>query len=202
MDRCESIAQLIERRRSVRRFRDESVEEEVILELLDLALWAPSPHNSQPWRFTLLQRAARDRLAKSMGEALSAALSQTHVPAVEIRRQVGRSYDRIAGAPNCLVCSLVSEGLVISGDKTQDALEFQMAVQSVGAVLQTLFLAAHARGIATCWMAAPMYCQPVVRETLDLPSHFEPQSLVLLGYAASAPRRRGRRPLADVLSVR
>jgi nitroreductase len=77
-----------------------------------------------------------------------------------------------------------------------------MAVQSVGAALQTLFLLAHERGIGSCWMAAPMYCPEAVRDALSLPESFAPQALVLLGYACRPGKVRPRRPLGEVIDVR
>jgi nitroreductase len=77
-----------------------------------------------------------------------------------------------------------------------------MAVQSVGAVLQTLFLLAAAHGLGACWMAAPMYCPEAVREVLELPGHQVPQALVLLGYPAAPGKVRERRPFEEVVDLR
>lgn len=77
-----------------------------------------------------------------------------------------------------------------------------MAVQSVGAVLQTLFLLAFERGLGTCWMAAPMYCPDEVRSALSLPQNYEPQALVLMGYPAREGKMRARRPLGEVVDLR
>jgi nitroreductase len=77
-----------------------------------------------------------------------------------------------------------------------------MAVQSVGAVLQTLFLAACEVGIGSCWMAAPMYCPEVVREVLSLPSSYVPQALALLGYESAPGSLRPRRGFDEVVELR
>jgi nitroreductase len=77
-----------------------------------------------------------------------------------------------------------------------------MAVQSVGSALQTLFLLAHARGIGSCWMAAPMYCPEIVREVLSLPDTYVPQALALLGYAENPGTIRPRRPFEQVVDIR
>ena len=36
------------------------------------------------------------------------------------------------------------------------------AAQSIGAALQNLMLAAHATGLASCWMCAPLFCPATV----------------------------------------
>jgi nitroreductase len=97
---------------------------------------------------------------------------------------------------------LVTDGLVEYADDRMQTLEWQMAVQSVGAVLQSLFLLAHARGLGTCWMAAPMYCPDEVRAALGLPEEQHPQALVLIGYPAHPGKRRERRHAREVTDLR
>ena len=67
-----------------------------------------------------------------------------------------------------------------------------MAAHSLGAALQNVMLAAHANGLASCWMCAPVFCSDVVREALGLPSHLIPHAIVTIGYPARPPRARER----------
>jgi F420 biosynthesis protein FbiB-like protein len=197
------LRDLVLSRRSIRAFRDEPVSPDVIRDLLADALWAPSPHNAQPWRFTVLTgRDDKERLATAMADRLAAELRADGIEAGQIERQTARSQERITGAPVAVLCSLVGDGLVAYPDERRSALEWEMAVQSVGAVLQTLFLSASERGIGSCWMAAPMYCPDVVRRTLSLPETYVPQALALLGYPAGPGKIRPRRPLETVVEFR
>jgi F420 biosynthesis protein FbiB-like protein len=194
------LAQVVRARRSIRAFRPEPLDPDIVIELLDAAVWAPSPHNSQPWRFTILVDAEdKQRLAGAMASRLALELRAEGVDEAEVSRQTGRSIQRIVSAPAAVLCSLHPDGLVRFEDARRSALEWQMAVQSVGAVLQTLFLLAAERGIGSCWMAAPMYCPDVVRAALDLPGDWEPQALVLLGYSAAEGKVRPRRPLGELV---
>jgi F420 biosynthesis protein FbiB-like protein len=191
-------------RRSIRAFADEPVPRDLVESLLEEAIWAPSPHNSQPWRFTVLfDPSTKRELAETMAERLEAELRADGLAPEAIERQSTRSRSRISAAPVLILCSLVRDGLVSYADRRRDDLEWQMAVQSVGAVLQTLFLLAAERGIGSCWMAAPMYCPEPVRECLGLPGEFSPQALVLLGYPGRPGRARGeRRPISEVVDLR
>jgi nitroreductase len=74
-----------------------------------------------------------------------------------------------------------------------------MAAQSVGAALQNVMLAAHARGLATCWLCAPLFCPEVVVATLGLAPALYPQALLTLGYPAAPPPPRDRLPLGSLL---
>lgn len=198
-----AIQHLVRARRSIRFFRDEPLPRHLVVELLRDTLHAPSPHNVQPWRFTvLLQSREKERLAQAMAERLAGELRADGLPDEIIARQTGRSRQRISTAPAVVLCSLEGEGLVTYPDRRRNELEWQMAVQSVGAALQTLFLLAAGRGIGSCWMAAPMYCPDVVRATLQLPESFVPQALALLGFPANASKDRARRPFDEVVELR
>jgi|SRR5947209_12398347 len=198
-----ALAGLIRSRRSVRSFRPEPLNRELVADLIREAMWSPSPHNSQPWRFTVLfEPADREGLAGAMASRLAQELRADGLDEAEIGRQTARSFRRITSAPVVVLCSLHPDGLVRFADDRRDALEWQMAVQSVGTVLQTLFLLAADRGIGSCWMAAPMYCPDVVREALALPANWHPQALVLLGYQDGEGKVRPRRQLDEVLDLR
>ena len=72
-----------------------------------------------------------------------------------------------------------------------------MAQQSVGAAMQNMMLAAHAMGLSSYWISAPLFAPDACREALDLPEDHVAQALVVVGYPANgaAPRPR---PAADL----
>ena len=55
-----------------------------------------------------------------------------------------------------------------------------MFVQSLGAALQNLLLAAADYGLAGYFKGAPLFCPDAVRGALDLPGDWHPSFLVLL----------------------
>lgn len=55
-NRLDAAALLIASRRSIRRYREETIPPEVVDELLRCAVNAPSAHNRQPWSFAVLRR--------------------------------------------------------------------------------------------------------------------------------------------------
>lgn len=50
-----AILKLIRSRRSIRKFKTEEIPEEIIYEILEAGIWAPSGLNNQPWRFIILK---------------------------------------------------------------------------------------------------------------------------------------------------
>src|SRR3954454_19287138 len=62
------VADAIRTRRTHKAFGPEPVSPDVLRELFELARWAPNHHLTDPWRFRVLGRAARERL-KAAAEA-------------------------------------------------------------------------------------------------------------------------------------
>jgi nicotinate-nucleotide--dimethylbenzimidazole phosphoribosyltransferase len=55
---------VIRRRRSVRRFKPDVVDSEIVKRILEAGMWAPSAGNMQPWRFIVVQdRELKKRMA-------------------------------------------------------------------------------------------------------------------------------------------
>jgi F420 biosynthesis protein FbiB-like protein len=184
-------------RRSLRRYRAEPVPRAVILDLLNSAVWAPSAHNRQPWRFAVTDSAARKHaLASAMGDRLRRDLTADGAPPDVIEADAARSYERITGAPVVIALCLTMADMDAYPDARRAQHEWTMAVQSTAMAGQNLLLAAHAHGLGACWMCAPLFCPDVVRNTLELPDSWQPQGLVTLGYPAQE-RRRTRRPVEE-----
>jgi F420 biosynthesis protein FbiB-like protein len=190
---------LLRSRRSVRSFRPDPIEPALVGSLLEAARWAPSPHNRQPWRFVVLQKAAsRQRLAQAMGERLRVERLADGTDPQAVEADVSRSYARITGAPLAVLLCMTLEQMDRYPDGRRSQAERRMAVQAVAMAGQNLLLAAHAAGLGACWICAPLFAPDVVRQVLELPEDWDPQGLVVLGWPAESPPERERMPLEEV----
>ena len=181
----DEVGELIRSRRAIRRYQDRPVAHEMLGQILETAMWSPSAHNRQPWRFAVLTEPAdKERLAEAMGNRLQVDRLADGDDPDDVARDVARSYDRITGAPVVIVvCLSMSEMDSYSDARRSDA-ERMMAVQSVAMAAQNLWLLAHAAGLGMCWLCAPLFVPQLVRDTLDLPPDWEPQGLMTLGWPA------------------
>lgn len=178
------VAQVIAARRSVRRFDDQPVDPEIVRELVALACTAPAPHHSRPWRFiNIASRAARERLAEAMRQAWLEDLQTEGKSVHEVDRLLSRSSGQVEGAPVLLLACLAFAESREWPDAERRAGERDMFMQSLGASLQNILLAAHEAGLAGYLKGAPLFCGPAVRQALGLPADWQPAFLVLLGYA-------------------
>jgi coenzyme F420-0:L-glutamate ligase/coenzyme F420-1:gamma-L-glutamate ligase len=171
-------------RRSVRRFAPRDVPPALLRDLIAAACAAPAPHHSRPWRFVEVLPATRPRLIEAMAAAWEADAASDGRDTAEVAAALARSRKQLAGAPLLLLACLETEGARDWPDDRRRAAERDMYVQSLGAALQNLLLAAHARGLGGYLKGAPLFCQSAVADALALPDGWQPAFLVLLGYPA------------------
>jgi coenzyme F420-0:L-glutamate ligase/coenzyme F420-1:gamma-L-glutamate ligase len=183
-------------RRSVRQFSPRPLERALVEEVIAAACLAPAPHHSRPWRFVILSAEARVGLAEGMGERWRQDLERDGVAEARIRHLLSRSRARLTAAPILILAGFVGEAQRAWPDQRRQRAEELMFVQSMGAALENLMLAAHARGLGSYWLSAPLFCPEAVRLALDLPTDFQPQALIALGYPKEGLRLPPRPPLA------
>ena len=199
MDVRTSVFDNLLTRRSIRRYLPDAVPRDVIERVLTAAVWSPSAHNRQPWRFAVVEQPAqKETLASAMGARLRRDLEADHAPHDVIEKDVTRSYSRITNAPVLIALCLSMADMDTYPDEKRSRAEYIMAVQSVAMAGQNLLLAAHEAGLGACWMCAPLFCPDVVRDALKLPEDWQPQALLTMGYPAET-REKTRRELHDVV---
>jgi F420 biosynthesis protein FbiB-like protein len=192
------LQRLIAERRSTRRYAPRAVPAEVVERLLTAAIWAPSAHNRQPWRFVLVARPeTKERMAQAMSRQLRADRLADGDPPDAVEADAARSLARVSGAPVVVLACLTLADMDVYPDARRAQAEYLMTVQSVALAVQNLLLAAQAEGLGACWMCAPLFCPEAVSNALDLPADWQPQALVTLGYPGSAGKPPQRRPLAE-----
>jgi nitroreductase len=175
------IVEAIRTRRSVRKYKGDPIPEQIIRELLELAVWAPSGINTQTWAFVVLED--REYMKNLSGRAKTFLLERLKMmPQLEKYRGMlsDPDMDIFYGAP-VLVMIYSSRA---SGTYLNDC--------SMAAL--NLMLAAWDRGIGICWIgfARGAGNTPEVKKELGVPEEYELVAPVILGYPAepAAPVKR------------
>ena len=150
------ISAAIAARRSVRKFARLAVDGDTVERLVAVACTAPAPHHSRPWRFVHLASAsARERLSDAMADAWRADLERARESVHTIDRLLKRSRSQVTEAPALLLACLTLDQARPWRDKPRRLAERDMFVQSLGAALQNLLLAAADYGLAGYLKGAP-----------------------------------------------
>ena len=200
-----SVPAFVEARRSIRAFTPEPVARAVLDELVTAACLAPAPHHSRPWRFVVVDTPeGKADLAAGMGAQWRVDLDGDGVDPARIDELVEASRVKLTTAPALVLGCLTWDGLDRYPDETRRRAEWGMALLSLGAAVENLMLATAAGGLASCWVAAPIFCPDAARVALALPDDWSPAALVLVGHPAPeyTPRERPPVPLEELRVVR
>lgn len=176
------VPAFLEARRSIRSFTDEPVPREALDALVEAACIAPAPHHSRPWRFVIVDTpAGKAALASGMGARWRQDLIADGVDPARVDDLVDASHRKLTGAPALVLGCLTWDGLDRYPDAGRQRAEWGMALLSLGAAVENLMLAAADAGLASCWVAAPIFCPAEARDALDLPEEWLPHACVLVG---------------------
>ena len=165
------IDELIRTRRTHKAFGPDPVPRETLVELFELARWAPNHHLTDPWRFRVLGEQAK--------RALRAA-------AEEAKPGSGAKLDR---APTLVVASVKQ-----TGDSEQDHED----VLATAVASYIVLLGAHARGLAGYWRTVPVLESAAGRAAVALPEDELPIGLLHLGDPRQEQRVPERAPVEQI----
>ncbi len=195
-----NLLDMIKDRRSVKEYSSKEVSKEALFRILEAGRWAPSAHNAQPWRFIVIRDSAlKQKLAVDMASRWDEDMSKNGVQKEHRESLIKASVKRFGNAPVVLVACLTMEDMDEYPDDRRKKIEYVMAVQSVAAAIENMLLAAHGEGLSSCWFCAPLFCPDVVRKTLRIPKHVDPQALIILGYPTDKPNPPPRKPLEEIV---
>jgi len=173
------LVELLIWRRDVRRFRREALPEGLIERLLDGAALAPSVGLSQPWRFVLVEDAARRAAVRANFERANA-----EALAAYAGDEAGR-YARLklAGLDEAPVHLAVFadrstvQGRGLGRQTMPETIEYSAVI-----AIHTLWLLARAHGVGMGWVSILDPLELV--RTLDVPAAWSLVAYLCLGYPA------------------
>lgn len=159
-----SKLQFIFQRRSIRVYEQKPVPEELVRDLLDAAMAAPSAVCKDPWRFVVVRR--RDSLSR-----IAACLPYGKMVA--------------DAALGLVVCGDTTE----AHDR-----QLSYLLQDCSAAIENTLLAASALGLGTCWLGVHPREERIasIRQILDLPAEVIPVCVIAIGWPGEHKEARTR----------
>jgi len=174
------MLQIIQERRSIRKYQPRQVEDEKIRHILESARWAPSGNNTQPWKFILVtSEDMRTKIA-----------------------QVSHQQKWMLSAPVHIVCVADPSSRYNGGkgpaayENTPDN-ELKQAIRDTSIAAEHLVLEAENQGLGTCWVA--WFLQDDIRPVLQIPEDKYVVAVITVGYPAITPTPTPRQKLDDIV---
>ena len=194
------VIECIKTRMSIRQFKTEPVQKDILTEIIDTAKWSPSYRNSQPWESVIVTGAKKEALSKLLLEKMGKdvpfepdLIHPTSWPETENARMelTARKRSEETGAPfndeNALKEAIKRNFNFYDAPHAvylfQEASLSLWSLFDMGLFAQTLMLAAKAKGIGTVPQAFATNYAPDIKKFLSIP---ETKRLVLgisIGYA-------------------
>ncbi len=205
-ENCVELTEAVLGRRSIRKFADKPVPEKTILEVIRLATHAPSAGNQQMWHFTVvMNRGVKEKLAETITGAFKqiaagAGQEQAWMEGPIHAATFFKNAPVVIAVSTTRYMSKVDEALQMAGRTRQeiDELRCRPDLQSVGAAVQTLLLAAYEKGLGTCYMTGPMGARPQLEKILGVSPPASLACFVALGYPDMMP---GKKTVKDVSEI-
>ena len=179
------VLEAIRTRRSIRQYRDDSVDDETIELVLDAARWAPSWANSQCWRFIVVRDSdIKNELADTV---------------IAVSDRPNRATDAVRKAPVVIVaCAELGKSGYFARELREPVTDKgDWYMFDVALAMQNLTLAAHSLGLGTVHVGA--FDARQAASILDVPADFCVVEMTPLGYPEEESKVRPRKELSEIV---
>jgi nitroreductase len=131
----------------------------VLEAILEAAVWAPNHRLTQPWKFIILEGAARLPLAELRRALKARELAEKGADPATIDAEADESGGKLLRAPVLIIVATQQVG-----DEIQKEEDFS----ATAAAIQNMLLAATELGVGTFWTSGPIAVAPETNALLDL----------------------------------
>ena len=186
--------EVIERRRSIRRFQKKGVSKEMILQILEAARQAPSAKNAQPWRFLVLGPQSRNAALNAMDAGI-----RCRMDAVANRPLLADAIHTLRIMKSAPVLILVVNP---AGGTPADSVSGWARVaelldaMSVGAAVENLLLEAVALGLGALWIGNTFFAYDEIAAALEIQGQL--LGAVAVGWPDETPEPRPRKSMEEI----
>lgn len=202
------VTEAIQKRATIRRWKDAPVEKEKILKVLEAGRRAPSWGNVQPWRFVVVQDKAKiQELAKS-------GAGQPHIltaPVIIVCCGVMEAFSRklhrdslkqlidagVMDWPDELLDNVVLGSDLFAPYRRGEQAMMIKAGEQIMISVAYMTLEAVNQGLGSCWAGA--ISPEEAHEILNLPANLFVHDFLLIGYPDENPRPRPRKALEEIV---
>lgn len=177
-------------RRSIRCFLSDPVPRDFLEYIFNAAMEAPSPKNAQPWDFVVFEGGKRDALVAKISILVEEEMGKGRANA-----GIVETVRVLAQAP--LIVLVFNRATSRYEAEPYPVTARVIDVQSIGASIQNLLLAAHEKGLGTLWICDLLDVRPVL-EMME--SGKELVAAIAVGYPGETPARPPRRSIDEAVS--
>jgi nitroreductase len=196
------LAEAMRTQRAIRRLKPDPVDDALVLELIELALRAPTGSNAQNWEFVVVKDPeVKARLGRlNMGAwrlygGLGRRIARGDERMLKIIQAVQWQADHFMEIPVVVIACL--RGLRVPFPPIAASSYYGSIYPSV----QNLLLAARAAGLGAALITLPLWSTFLARRALGLPWSVSPCAVIPLGWPRGRYGPTTRRPVGEVVHL-
>lgn len=185
------LTQAIYSRRSIRKFKDDPIPQESIEKIITAGTHAPSGKNKQPWKFYIVQGEKRREMVTEMQKGMN------RLQKMAIKTgSASHTLKVMAQAPvTIFVFNPTSKHPLLHRD-TLEIYSDILDIQSIGAAIQNMLLAAVDLGLGSLWICDIFFGYEELCGWLGEKGQMI--AAVSFGYPDQSPAARPRKPVSAV----
>lgn len=202
----DAILDIMKTRRSIRRYKQKDVPDELLYKIMEAGRWSPSGDNGQPWRFIIVRdpdtKKALGKIAtEGSGRRFTAEYftgkMQERFEGLKDEEKKARAFKKLRSG---VVSSFLADAPVII--MVCALLDVWDVPYDASMALQNMQLMAHTLGLGTCVVVAPvsdMRDDIKTMALLKIPHGYKIVSPLAVGYPDESPNPRPRWALEDIV---
>jgi len=201
------LKQAIEKRASIRSFKDTPVPLEDLKYLVRMGGQAPSVNNYQPWKFYAITNDEKKRqMAFKVKQRIEELPSNHSIASKNIKSQVEWFATFFEDAPAVIAMameeyeSVLEKGVQMSHQDI-NILRNYPDIQSAGAAIQNILLTAVDMGYGACWLSAPMMAKDDLEKIIGIEEPYHLMAFVAVGVPSKDIKPRDKKPLDEIFEL-
>ena len=197
--------EVIQTRRSVRKFKDLPVPKKDLLKIIEADSMAPSGGNQQNWQFIIVEnKKIKQDMRFAVESAVDDLLSKVNSKkATEEISSYSRYFTFFTEAP-VVICVVEKPYDSLTGrliEKYSGIKRVSTAgIQGVAAAIENLLLAAHGLGYGACWMTGPLIAKEALNNILKISPPNGLAALIPIGVPDHVSNAPARKPLEEIVT--
>jgi nitroreductase len=197
------LSNLIKGRRSIRVWQDKPVSEQMLLDAIELATYAPNAGNQQNWRFyVILNKDTVRSIAEAVQKSADYIASWPEIGTwSDVAARMLERAGFFSNAPAAIAVASRENADPRANEMRQWRNSANAKIQSVSSAIAYLLLVLHQKGLGAVWMTGPMQAKGEIEKILKVPTGMDIVAFIPVGYPAETPALRVRKPVKDVTEV-
>ncbi|MEI5905884.1 nitroreductase [Bacillus spongiae] len=183
-----TVQEVIRERRTIRNFTSEDIRTEVIMELLEDAVYAPNHKLREPWSFILV----RDEAKKHLYEEIYASYR---------RQEVSNNLEKKMEKMEVFIKSCPIH-LIVTMEQSTKQKVWEEDYAATCALIQNLQLLGWDKQIGMVWKTNPYIYDPAFSEAMGIQSDKKIVGVIHIGKPAQLPKAKIRKKPNELVEIR